>query len=105
MIDLTANEATIVGALAGAALGGIVAILTTNYLVKHGPNYQEQIGNLHKILSELAKTQDELKQQHADALSFQRERHIFEEKRAVAARWKPSARVISKVEGNQQVNT
>jgi hypothetical protein len=105
---LTPNEATILGAtlgaVLGAALGGIVSLWTARYTLKHGANYGKQIADIHKTLDALARTQDELRQQQAQALEVENQRHVEATCKAEAARWKPIARIISKIEGSEQVN-
>jgi len=105
VLSLTPNEATIAGGLAGAALGAVASIFTTRYLVKHGPNYGEQITNIHGTLAALAETQENLRQQMARTAADEKERHVAVEKRAEAARWKPEVRIETKVDGDKQANT
>ena len=104
MLSLTPNETTLVGGLAGAALGAVASIFTTGYLVKHGPKYGEQIMNIHATLAALAQTQENLRQQMAQTAADEKERHVAVEKRAEEAKWKPITKIISKVENNDQVN-
>jgi hypothetical protein len=84
-------------------IAAIVSVLTTRYIVKHGPNYDARFKQMHETLEALARTQDELKQQQAKTAEAENERHLIAEQKA-AARWKPSAGIISLIEGNRQVN-
>jgi hypothetical protein len=104
VLSLTPNEATIAGGLAGAALGAIASIFTTRHLVRHAPNYGDQITDIHRTLAALAETQENLRQQMARTAQDEKERHVAVEKRAEAARWKPITKIISKLENNDQVN-
>jgi hypothetical protein len=106
---LTPNEATITGAVLGAILGAgfgaIVSFLTARYILKHGPNYGEQISNIHREFHSLARTQEEMRLQMVEDSKAETERHLSQERRAEAARWKPTARIISNIQGTEQVNT
>ena len=107
MPNLTSTQLALIGTLAtvaAAVIAAIVSVLTTRYIVKHGPNYDARFKQMHETLEALARTQDELKQQQAKTAEAENERHLIAERKAEAARWKPSAQIISLVEGNQQVN-
>jgi hypothetical protein len=105
---MSPNEASLVGAFGGAALGAVlgavVSFFVTRYAIKHGPNYKEQIEGLRETMGSLAKTQEEFRKQHADQARQDAERYEAQEKRAEAQRWKPSAKIVSRTEGNAQVN-
>jgi hypothetical protein len=107
MPNLTSTQLALIGTLstiAAAVIAAIVSVLTTRYIVKHGPNYDARFKQMHETLEALARTQDELKQQQAKTAEAEKERHLIAERKAEAARWKPSAGSISLIEGNQQVN-
>jgi hypothetical protein len=104
MVTLSTTEIAILVTIPSAIIAAVVSVLTTRYTVKHGPNYSGQITDIHASLAALAKTQDELKHLHASALAQGAERLVLEDARAEAARWKPTAKILSKVEGNEQVN-
>jgi hypothetical protein len=108
MFPLTPNEATLIGALGGAALGavigGAVSFFVARYMVKHGANYSGQIDAINRALASLAATQEEMREQHAAASEAEAQRHADQERKAEVARWKPEARIESKVEGVEQVN-
>jgi len=108
MFPLTPNEATLIGGIGGAALGAVfgavVSIFTTRYIVKHGPNYSAQIDSTNEALAALAATQEEMRKQQAGEIQAVAERHVEQERKAEAARWKPEPRIESKVEGVEQVN-
>ncbi|MCL5263491.1 MAG: hypothetical protein M1568_04415 [Acidobacteria bacterium] len=101
---LTANEATLAGAVLGAILGGVVSFITARYILKHSANYAPQIADIHKSIEALTKTQEELRQQNAHALEVEEQRYIETERKAEAARWKPIVRIISRTEGKVQNN-
>lgn len=105
---MTPNEATIFGAVGGAVfgaiVGGIVSIVTTRYVLKHGPNYEAQIEGLQDSMGSLARTQEELRKQQAEQAKREEERYETATKQAEAARWKPSAGIITANEGTQHVN-
>jgi hypothetical protein len=107
MPNLTSTQLALIGTLAtlvAAVIAAVVAVLTTRYIVKHGPNYNARFRQMHETLEALARTQDELKQQQAQAVEAERERRQLEERKAEAENWKTTARIISLIEGNQQVN-
>jgi hypothetical protein len=108
MRAFTPNEATITGAVLGAILGalfgGMVSFLTTRYALKHGANYGQQISDIHQTFDALVRTQDELRQQDAHAIEAEKQRHIEDKQRAEAREWKPTARIITVIEGRQLVN-
>lgn len=105
---ITPNEATIAGAVLGAALGalfgGIVSFLTARYTLKHGPNYEKQITNIHHEFHALAKTQEDMRLQMVEDSKAEQERHVTQERKAEAARWKPAAKILSSVQGSEQAN-
>ena|SRR5438105_3221627 len=109
MPSITNNEAAIIAAVCGSIAGGLisagVSVFTARYTVRKGANYAAQISDIHAALASLAKTQEQLKQQHAEQTEADAQRHVLEEQRAEAAKWKPSARITSGVEGTEQVNT
>jgi hypothetical protein len=102
MVIITPNEATITGAVLGAVLGalfgGVVSFLTARYAIKHGPDYGPQITDIHAALASLAQTQEDLRQDQANAAEI-------EGQRAEAATWRPRATIVSATEGSQQTNT
>jgi len=108
MLGITPNQATLIGALGGAALGaligGAVSFIVARYTVKHTANYSGQIEALNQAMSSLATTQEELKQHYAQSLTDEKKRQEENERRAEAAQWKPQARIESNVEGVEQVN-
>jgi hypothetical protein len=67
----------------------------------YGRFYSDHRG---EALSALAATQEEMRKQHAAEMQTQAEQHIEQEHKAEAERWKPEARIESKVEGVEQVN-
>ncbi len=108
MLGITPNEAALIGAFGGAALGGIIGVVGSvfiaRYTVKHSANYSGQIETINTVLGSLAATQEEMKQQYTQFVADEKQRHEANEHRAEAARWKPEARLESKVEGVEQVN-
>lgn len=102
------GEMTLIAALAGAALGGIiggvVSIFTTRYIVKHGPNYDEQIEGLHETIGRLAKTQEDLRLQQEEQAKEERELRVAQERKAEEARWKPQVEIVSSSDGIKQCN-
>jgi hypothetical protein len=107
MPNLTSTQLALIGTLAtlaAAVIAAIVSVLTTRYIVKHGPNYDARFRQMHETLEALARTQDELKQQQAKTAQAESERHLIAERKAEAARWKTTAKIISLIEGNEQVN-
>jgi hypothetical protein len=107
MPNLTSTQLALIGTLAtiaAALIAAVVSVLTTRYIVKHGPNYDARFKQMHETLEALARTQDELKQQQAKTAEAENERHLIAERKAEAARWKPSAGIVSLIENNQQVN-
>lgn len=108
MLDITPNEAALIGAFGGAALGGIIGVVGSvfiaRYTVKHSANYSGQIETINMALGSLAATQEEMKQQYTKFVAEEKQRHEANERRAEAARWKPEVRLESKVEGVEQVN-
>jgi hypothetical protein len=109
------GEMTLIASLAGVALGGViggvVAIFTTRYLVKHGPNYgeqidalQEQFEGLHETFGRLTQTQEDFRLQQAERDQREEQRHENREKKEEAARWKPDVHISSRGEDNRQVN-
>jgi hypothetical protein len=55
-------------------------------------------------MAALAKTQEELRLQQAQFAEDEKARHAKAEKRVEDARWKPTIKVLSKVENNDQAN-
>jgi len=108
MLGITPNEATLIGAFGGAALGavvgGIVSFFTTRYLVKHGPDYSAQIAGTNEALAAIAATQEEMRKQHAMAVEAETKRHQEAANQAEAARWKPTVKILSTVQDSAQVN-
>ena len=108
MFGITPNQATLIGSVGGAALaavvGGAVSFFVARYTVKHSSNYSGQIGTINQALSSLAATQEEMKQHYAQSVADEKKRQEENERRAEAERWKPQARIESKVEGVEQVN-
>ncbi len=102
--SLSNGETTLIVALLSAGISAGVSLLTARYIIKHGPNYEEQIDSLHETIGTLARTQEELRKQQAEQAENEQNRHELQEKRAEAARWKPKVWIISKVENNDQVN-
>jgi hypothetical protein len=94
---LTPNEATITTTLLGGLVGGVVSFWTARYIVNHGPNYQQQINDMRTTLDALARTQENFRQD-------EKERHVEAERRAEAGRWKPRARIVWNLQGDEQVN-
>jgi hypothetical protein len=108
MLGITPNEATLVGAFGGAALGailgGVVSFFTTRYIVKHGPDYSAQISGTNEALAAIAVTQEEMKKQYILAVEAEAKRHQEAANQAQAARWKPTVKILSNVQGSAQVN-
>jgi hypothetical protein len=108
MLGVTPNEATLIGAIGGtvlgAVIGGAVSFFVARYTVKHSANYSSQIGTINQALNSLAATQEEMKQHFAQSVVDEKKRQEENERRAEAARWKPQARIESKVEGSEEVN-
>jgi hypothetical protein len=107
-VFITPNQATLIGAFGGGALGavigGAVSFFVARYTVKHGADYSPQIETINQALSSLAATQEELKQHYAQSVIYEKKRQEENERRADAARWKPQVRIESKAEGPEQVN-
>lgn len=107
-MQLTPNEASLIGAFGGAALGAVVgagvSFLVARYTLHHGPNYQSQIQGINDALGSLAKTQEAFRQQHENFEQIERREREEERIRAEAALWKPKVKITSAVEGNEQVN-
>jgi hypothetical protein len=108
MPGITPNEATLIGAFGGAALGavvgGVVSFFTTRYMVKHGPDYSAQIAGTNEALAAIAATQEQMRKQHALAVESEAKRHQEATNQAEAARWKPTVNILSTVQGSAQVN-
>ena len=108
MMALTPNEATIAGAVLGAGLGaifgGLISYVTVRYTLKHGPNYGEQISDIHREFHALAETQENMRLQMVKDSKAEQERHITRERKAEAARWKPTAKILSAIQGSEQAN-
>lgn len=108
MLDITPNQATLVGAFGGAALGavigGAVSFFVARYTVKRSANYSGQIETINQALTSLAATQEEMKQHYAQSVADKRKLQEEHERRTEAARWKPQSRIESKFEGVEQVN-
>jgi hypothetical protein len=108
MLGITPNEATLIGAFGGAALGavvgGVVSFFTTRYMVKHGPDYSAQIAGTNEALAAIAATQEQMRKQHALAVEAEAKRHQEATNQAEAARWKPTVNILSTVQGSAQVN-
>jgi hypothetical protein len=49
---MTPNEATIAGGLSGGLIGALASVLTTRYLLKHGPNYEAKIAEVNATLDD-----------------------------------------------------
>jgi len=73
-------------------------------MLKHGPNYSEQIKETNESLAALAATQERMSQQYTTAFESEKEHREKQERHADAARWKPTAQIESKVEGDKQVS-
>ena len=104
MLGITPNQATLIGAFGGAVIGGAVSFFVARYTVKHGANYAGQIDTINQALNSLAVTPAEIKQHYAQSVADERTRQEESENRAEAARWKPQARIETKVEGVEQTN-
>ena len=102
MVTLSTTEIAILVTIPSGVIAAVVSIFTTRYTVKHGTSHNTQITDIHSSLAALAKTQDELKQ--PCTMTQGAERLAMEDARAEAARWKPSVKIISKVQGNEQWN-
>ena len=79
MPNLTSTQLALIGTLAtlaAAVIAAIVSVLTTRYIVKHGPNYDARFKQMHETLEALARTQDELKQQQAKTAEAENERQL-----------------------------
>lgn len=96
--------AALVSALVSAGIAAVVSILTTRYTIKHGPNYEEQMEAMHETIGSLATTQEELRKQQANQAQREEQRYKEQEKKADALRWKPTAKIVSRTEGNVQTN-
>jgi hypothetical protein len=105
---MSPNEASLVGAFGGAALGAIlgaaVSFFVARNAIKHGPNYGSQIEGLQESVGALATTQEELRKQQAEQARLETERYEAREKKAEAQRWKPTSTIVSQTEGLGQVN-
>ncbi len=57
MLGITPNEAALIGAFGGAALGGIIGVVGSvfiaRYTVKHSANYSGQIETINTVLGSL----------------------------------------------------
>ena len=112
------GEITLIAAVASAGISGAVSFFTARYVIKHGPNYEQQIktvndtiddlnqnlDSLHETIGALAGTQEELRKQQAEQAQREEGRYEAQEKKEEAARWKPTARIESKIDGLQIVN-
>lgn len=101
---LSNGEITIIASLLSALIAAGVAILTTRYTLKHGPNYEEQIKGLRETIGSLARTQEELRKLQVEQAKRENERYEAQLKRSEAAQWKPTARIINVNEGQEHVN-
>ena len=101
---LTPNQASLVGAFGGAALGGVVSFLVAVYTIRRSPNYEKQIQSVYEALASLAKTQEAFREQQEKLGIIEKNHREIEIRRAEAALWKPKAWITSAVEGNEQVN-
>lgn len=94
-MPLTPNQASLIGALGGAALGaamgGVVSFLIAKYVIRHGPNYEDKIQSVYEVLASLAKTQEALREQHERFAITERNQLKLEQKKAAAILWKPKA--------------
>jgi hypothetical protein len=108
MLEMTPNQATLIGAfggaILGAVLGGGVSFFVAQYTVKHSVNYSNQIETINEALTSLAGTQEEMKQHYAQSVADEKKRHEENTHRIQAAMWKPSARIINVNEGLEHVN-
>ena len=119
MAPLTPNEAVILAAIAGAVIAPLLSIvtsiLTTRYTLKHGPNYerqiddlhhtfQQQIGTMNESLNALSETQGELLRQQGAFEEAAALRRAADTERQEAARWKPEGRLQSAYEGSELKN-
>jgi TolA-binding protein len=95
-VSFTNGEITLIAASVSAGISAAVAILTTP--IKHGPNYEEQIEGLHETIGSLARTQEELRQQQAERDKREEKRYDDQERKAEAARWRPTATIESILE-------
>jgi hypothetical protein len=108
VIFISPNQATLIGAFGGAALGavigGAVSFVVARYTVRHAADYSGQIDTINSALGSLAATQEEMRAQYAGALKAEEKRYLQSVHEAEAARWKPEARIESRLDGTALLN-
>lgn len=97
--------AALISALVSALIAAAVSIFATRYALRHGPNYEERIVGLQDTIGKLAATQEEFRRQHAAQAEEAKVRLAEADRKAEAARWRPTATLDSKIAGKRYVNT
>lgn len=108
MASFSNGEITVIAAFVSAAISGIVSLITTRYTIKHGPNYQEEIEGLNEKFEAFhetyARTQADILKQQAELAEREETRYQEQERKAEAARWKPTVRIECTVDNQRHIN-
>jgi Skp family chaperone for outer membrane proteins len=108
MASFSNGEITLIAAVVSAAISGVVSILTARYVVKHGPNYEEQIDGLNEKFEAFhetyARAQENILKQQAELADGEEARYQARAREIEAAKWKPVASIVNVNEGQEHVN-